>query len=215
MANDPRLVGSLWTPDVSLSFSSPPTTFFLLYLWKSVMTVCVSCYSMYSQEDFHLLRHVARHGTKHWSLLQACDVLPHRDQKACCNRFILLKRKFFQSRSKAAANPGNSNTGSGKIQVRLFGFELVDGLQLVNPLDSADFSSFPSQDCEILNPLPPSLCCFHRLAISPAASTLRQSPFTRRPSGQSSRSLLLPPANPRCRRPLCSWPRPRLSLLPP
>ncbi|CAI5953725.1 unnamed protein product, partial [Closterium sp. NIES-65] len=51
-------------------------------------------------EDVILLQHVARYGTKHWGSLQSSSTLPHRDQKACCNRFILLKRKFFQARAK-------------------------------------------------------------------------------------------------------------------
>ncbi|CAI5478410.1 unnamed protein product [Closterium sp. Yama58-4] len=52
------------------------------------------------EEDVILLQHVARYGTKHWGSLQSSSTLPHRDQKACCNRFILLKRKFFQARAK-------------------------------------------------------------------------------------------------------------------
>ncbi|CAI5511602.1 unnamed protein product [Closterium sp. Naga37s-1] len=52
------------------------------------------------EEDVILLQHVARYGTKRWGSLQSSATLPHRDQKACCNRFILLKRKFFQARAK-------------------------------------------------------------------------------------------------------------------
>lgn len=51
-------------------------------------------------EDVVLLQHVAKYGTRHWSSLKARGILPHRDQKACCNRFLLLKRKFLHSRSK-------------------------------------------------------------------------------------------------------------------
>jgi len=47
-----------------------------------------------------LLRHVAMQGTRNWGSLKAAGVLPSRDQKACCNRFILLRRKFLQARSR-------------------------------------------------------------------------------------------------------------------
>ena len=44
------------------------------------------------QEDVLLLEHVLQNGTRRWGNLRANGTLPHRDQKACCNRFILLKR---------------------------------------------------------------------------------------------------------------------------
>ncbi|CAI5473597.1 unnamed protein product [Closterium sp. Yama58-4] len=51
-------------------------------------------------EDVILLTHVARHGTSQWGVLQASGLLPRRDNKACCNRFIVLKRNYQQNRIK-------------------------------------------------------------------------------------------------------------------
>ncbi|CAI5478824.1 unnamed protein product [Closterium sp. Yama58-4] len=50
------------------------------------------------QEDLILLQHVARHGTRNWGSLQASGLLPLRDQKACCNRFILLKKRCIKDK---------------------------------------------------------------------------------------------------------------------
>ncbi|GJP68886.1 hypothetical protein CLOP_g2676 [Closterium sp. NIES-67] len=50
------------------------------------------------QEDLILLQHVARHGTRNWGSLQASGALPLRDQKACCNRFILLKKRCIKDK---------------------------------------------------------------------------------------------------------------------
>ncbi|CAI7871971.1 unnamed protein product [Closterium sp. NIES-53] len=50
------------------------------------------------QEDFILLQHVARRGTRNWGSLQASGLLPLRDQKACCNRFILLKKRCIKDK---------------------------------------------------------------------------------------------------------------------
>jgi hypothetical protein len=50
------------------------------------------------QEDLILLQHVAKHGTRHWASLQANGLLPLRDQKACCNRFILLKKRCIRDK---------------------------------------------------------------------------------------------------------------------
>ena len=44
------------------------------------------------QEDKILLNHVMRYGSRYWGLLQATGQLPLRDQKSCCNRFLLLKK---------------------------------------------------------------------------------------------------------------------------
>ncbi|CAI5983784.1 unnamed protein product [Closterium sp. NIES-64] len=48
------------------------------------------------EEDAILLEHVMAHGTAEWGQLRASGRLPLRDNKACCNRFLLLKRKFLQ-----------------------------------------------------------------------------------------------------------------------
>ncbi|CAI5517300.1 unnamed protein product [Closterium sp. Naga37s-1] len=50
----------------------------------------------HGQEDAVLLEHVMAHGTAEWGQLRASGRLPLRDNKACCNRFLLLKRKFLQ-----------------------------------------------------------------------------------------------------------------------
>ncbi|CAI5469022.1 unnamed protein product [Closterium sp. Yama58-4] len=52
--------------------------------------------SFESQEDRKLLLHVAAHGTRQWRAVVNAGLLPGRDSKACCNRFIVLKRKFFK-----------------------------------------------------------------------------------------------------------------------
>ncbi|GJP71467.1 hypothetical protein CLOP_g2300 [Closterium sp. NIES-67] len=49
-----------------------------------------------SEEDAILLAHVTAHGTTNWGLLKSSGLLPYRDNKACCNRFILLKKKFLE-----------------------------------------------------------------------------------------------------------------------
>ncbi|CAI5493873.1 unnamed protein product [Closterium sp. Naga37s-1] len=48
-----------------------------------------------AQEDLILLDHVRSYGTRHWGVLKASGRLPHRDNKACCNRFILLKKRYL------------------------------------------------------------------------------------------------------------------------
>ncbi|CAI5512522.1 unnamed protein product [Closterium sp. Naga37s-1] len=48
-----------------------------------------------SQEDRKLLLHVAAHGTRQWRAVVNAGLLPGRDSKACCNRFIVLRRKYF------------------------------------------------------------------------------------------------------------------------
>ncbi|CAI7786655.1 unnamed protein product [Closterium sp. NIES-54] len=48
------------------------------------------------EEDAVLLEHVMAHGTAEWGQLRVSGRLPLRDNKACCNRFLLLKRKFLQ-----------------------------------------------------------------------------------------------------------------------
>ncbi|GJP54462.1 hypothetical protein CLOM_g13548 [Closterium sp. NIES-68] len=50
------------------------------------------------EEDSILLDHVMEHGTTQWGLLQRSGLLPGRDNKACCNRFILLRRKFMRQK---------------------------------------------------------------------------------------------------------------------
>ncbi|CAI5514637.1 unnamed protein product [Closterium sp. Naga37s-1] len=47
------------------------------------------------EEDLILLDHVRSYGTRHWGVLKASGRLPHRDNKACCNRFILLKKRYL------------------------------------------------------------------------------------------------------------------------
>ncbi|CAI7791538.1 unnamed protein product, partial [Closterium sp. NIES-53] len=49
-----------------------------------------------AEEDRKLLLHVAAHGTRQWRGVVNAGLLPGRDSKACCNRFIVLKRKFFK-----------------------------------------------------------------------------------------------------------------------
>ncbi|CAI7786649.1 unnamed protein product [Closterium sp. NIES-54] len=44
------------------------------------------------EEDAVLLEHVMAHGTAEWGQLRASGRLPLRDNKACCNRFLLLKK---------------------------------------------------------------------------------------------------------------------------
>ncbi|GJP70847.1 hypothetical protein CLOP_g1740 [Closterium sp. NIES-67] len=47
-----------------------------------------------TEEDKILLAHVAKHGTHNWLLVKSMGLLPTRNHKACCNRYILLKRKL-------------------------------------------------------------------------------------------------------------------------
>eukprot|EP00475_Leptophrys_vorax_P044660 TRINITY_DN9033_c0_g1_i3.p1 TRINITY_DN9033_c0_g1~~TRINITY_DN9033_c0_g1_i3.p1 ORF type:complete len:305 (-),score=-3.59 TRINITY_DN9033_c0_g1_i3:501-1415(-) len=49
-----------------------------------------------TEEDRILLAHVAKHGTRQWRAVISSGLLPRRDSKACCNRFIVLKRKYFK-----------------------------------------------------------------------------------------------------------------------
>lgn len=80
------------------------------------------------EEDAILLEHVMAHGTSQWGLLQRSGRLPLRDNKACCNRFILLKRKFLAQEGGAAdfppphpfssASPGLSPGSSPPTRVR-------------------------------------------------------------------------------------------------
>ncbi|CAI7904223.1 unnamed protein product [Closterium sp. NIES-53] len=44
------------------------------------------------EEDRKLLLHVAARGTRQWRTVVNAGLLPGRDSKACCNRFIVLKR---------------------------------------------------------------------------------------------------------------------------
>ena len=44
------------------------------------------------QEDAVLLYHALIRGTKHWGALEKSGMLPMRDNKACCNRYIFLKK---------------------------------------------------------------------------------------------------------------------------
>lgn len=57
-----------------------PTRTWLFWRWVVV------------QEDEVLLQHAMEHGTKHWGELHASGRLPRRDNKACCNRFLFLKK---------------------------------------------------------------------------------------------------------------------------
>ncbi|CAI5995279.1 unnamed protein product [Closterium sp. NIES-65] len=47
---------------------------------------------LFSQEDATLLRHALRYGTRQWGALEKSSLLPHRDNKSCCNRFLFLKK---------------------------------------------------------------------------------------------------------------------------
>ncbi|CAI7906003.1 unnamed protein product [Closterium sp. NIES-53] len=47
------------------------------------------------EEDAVLLEHVMAHGTAEWGQLRVSGRLPLRDNKACCNRFLLLKSRFL------------------------------------------------------------------------------------------------------------------------
>ncbi|CAI5983783.1 unnamed protein product [Closterium sp. NIES-64] len=57
------------------------------------------------EEDAILLEHVMAHGTAEWGQLRASGRLPLRDNKACCNRFLLLKRKFLQHEQQHEPQP--------------------------------------------------------------------------------------------------------------
>ncbi|CAI5535449.1 unnamed protein product [Closterium sp. Naga37s-1] len=48
-----------------------------------------------AEEDAVLLRHALRHGTRQWGRLVRGKQLA-RGNKACCNRFLFLKKKFIQ-----------------------------------------------------------------------------------------------------------------------
>ncbi|CAI5525626.1 unnamed protein product [Closterium sp. Naga37s-1] len=63
-----------------------------------------------NQEDRILLQHVMRHGTRNWGLLQRSRELPLRDNKACCNRFILLKKRFLEQQRLQTATTDTANT---------------------------------------------------------------------------------------------------------
>ncbi|CAI7895765.1 unnamed protein product [Closterium sp. NIES-53] len=66
--------------------ASSPSSQFLSFLFSSLPpTLC-------AQEDAVLLEHVMVHGTAEWGQLRASGRLPLRDNKACCNRFLLLKK---------------------------------------------------------------------------------------------------------------------------
>ncbi|CAI7821139.1 unnamed protein product, partial [Closterium sp. NIES-54] len=58
-------------------------------------------------EDRILLAHVARHGTKKWRLIKSMGLLPTRNHKSCCNRFIVLTRKLSRLHQLSeASDPG-------------------------------------------------------------------------------------------------------------
>ncbi|CAI5998538.1 unnamed protein product [Closterium sp. NIES-64] len=58
------------------------------------------------QEDTILLNHVMAHGSSKWhDLHRSRRLAPHRDAKACCNRFLLLKRKFLRGQAPFAPQP--------------------------------------------------------------------------------------------------------------
>ncbi|CAI5996549.1 unnamed protein product [Closterium sp. NIES-64] len=92
-----------WTPEVSSprpSVSSPSNRL-VSSLRRATRDGCLNCsrpphLRWRAQEDAILLEHVMAHGTAEWGQLRASGRLPLRDNKACCNRFLLLKRKFLQ-----------------------------------------------------------------------------------------------------------------------
>ncbi|CAI5995299.1 unnamed protein product [Closterium sp. NIES-65] len=53
-----------------------------------------------------------RHGTRNWGLLQRSRELPLRDNKACCNRFILLKKRFLEQQRLQTATDATTNTNT-------------------------------------------------------------------------------------------------------
>ncbi|CAI7778096.1 unnamed protein product [Closterium sp. NIES-53] len=67
------------------------------------------------EEDAILLEHVMLHGTSQWGLLQRSNRLPLRDNKACCNRFILLKKKFIEQDGSPSAAGGVFPMGSDPV----------------------------------------------------------------------------------------------------
>ncbi|CAI5469021.1 unnamed protein product [Closterium sp. Yama58-4] len=60
------------------------------------------------EEDRKLLLHVAAHGTRQWRAVVNAGLLPGRDTKACCNRFIILKRKYFSFQERLQGKPSPS-----------------------------------------------------------------------------------------------------------
>ncbi|GJP41594.1 hypothetical protein CLOM_g1249 [Closterium sp. NIES-68] len=117
-----------------------------------------------SEEDKLLLEHVLDHGTSQWALLQQSQKLgPHRDSKACCNRFLLLKRKFVQDANKAESS-SSSMPSSGTIPSIMSGCGLTDSIDPLDPLDPLD-----SEEAMMDFPVPPMpvheiMCCLHASA---------------------------------------------------
>ncbi|GJP31535.1 hypothetical protein CLOM_g13019 [Closterium sp. NIES-68] len=60
------------------------------------------------EEDKILLNHVMRYGSRYWGLLQATGQLPQRDQKSCCNRFLLLKKRCLGTTSAVVVHASHA-----------------------------------------------------------------------------------------------------------
>ncbi|CAI5488263.1 unnamed protein product [Closterium sp. Naga37s-1] len=60
------------------------------------------------EEDKILLNHVMRYGSRYWGLLQATGQLPQRDQKSCCNRFLLLKKRCLGTTSAVVVDASHA-----------------------------------------------------------------------------------------------------------
>ncbi|CAI7840325.1 unnamed protein product, partial [Closterium sp. NIES-53] len=118
-----------------------------------------------SEEDKILLEHVLYNGTSQWALLQQSNMLGrHRDSKACCNRFLLLKRKFIQDANKADSI--SSAPGSGTVP------SIMSGCGLGGSVDSDD--PFDSEESMMDFPVPPMpvheiMRCLHSSAAEMAA----------------------------------------------
>ncbi|CAI5500483.1 unnamed protein product [Closterium sp. Naga37s-1] len=106
------------------------------------------------EEDAVLLRHALRHGTRQWGRLVRGRQLA-RGNKACCNRFLFLKKKFTQKPADATLpaqqqfQQGPSvSTSSGQPQrhmcsrpdvaLQYGGLSLVEWMQLFLPAGIRD-----------------------------------------------------------------------------
>ncbi|CAI5951591.1 unnamed protein product [Closterium sp. NIES-64] len=106
------------------------------------------------QEDAVLLRHALRHGTRQWGrLVRGKQLL--RGNKACCNRFLFLKKKFTQkptdatlpaqqqfqqgpSVSTSSSQPQRHMCSRPDVALQYGGLSLVECMQLFLPAGIRD-----------------------------------------------------------------------------
>ncbi|CAI5952853.1 unnamed protein product, partial [Closterium sp. NIES-65] len=107
-----------------------------------------------TEEDAVLLRHALRHGTRQWGrLVRGKQLL--RGNKACCNRFLFLKKKFTQkptdatlpaqqqfqqgpSVSTSSSQPQRHMCSRPDVALQYGGLSLVECMQLFLPAGIRD-----------------------------------------------------------------------------